>query len=392
MRRRRPTGRFFVFLTLFLCGIVYLITQLTGEKRIDYAIVESGSTNNTRLMQAVIMRNESVASMDSNSTMVFAAQEGEYVNAGDEIAYIYSAGYSTKEMQKLETVRQDIRSYHTTILSNIVDSELDRLDDNVHYLAQQMKLLVTGQSAGSLLNLEIQLADAMLERQEYLRQNRREDTKLNALYEEEQKRQTTISSWRKVQTADRSGVVSFYLDGYEQYLSPNNLSNITIDGIKGVLAGAAVSGTSRLTTDIYRLVDTGKWHVLMLGSDDSFNPVTGQSFWLQMEGFDDVVYQMVVESVNKSGSDVLCVLSTTDPIGPLLNQRSGRAVISAELSGLYVPTRAICTENNLTGVYIYDGAGGSFVPVEVITRENGRALVVPTVEGTLVEGHYVQLR
>ncbi len=392
MGRRRVTGRFFVFLTLFLCGIVFLVTKLMGGGKIDYVKVEAGFSSDTRLMQAVIMRDEKVETMDSNGTLVYVAQEGAYVNAGDEVAHVYTAGYSTKEMQKLETVRQDIRAYHTTILSNIVDGELDRLDGSVHYLAQQMKLLVTGESAGSLLNLEVQLSEAMVARQEYLRQNRREDTKLNSLYEEEQKRETAISSWRKVLTASRRGVVSFYLDGYELYLSPDNLSNITIDGVKGVLSGATVAGTSRLTTDIYRIVNTDKWYMLLLSSDGSFNPVTGQSFWLQMEGFDDVVYQMSVDSVLKSGNDTLCIMSTTNPIGPLLNQRSGKAVISAELSGLYVPTRAIRSENNLTGVYIYDGADGAFVPVQVISYDGDRALVTPTVEGTLVEGHYVQVK
>jgi hypothetical protein len=392
MGKRKPTGRFFVFLTLFLCGIVYLITQLTGEKKQDYAMVVSGSTNNTRMMQAVIMRNETVASMDSNSTMVFAAQEGEYVNAGDEVAYIYSAGYSTKEMQKLETVRQDIRVYHTAILSNIVDAELDRRNEDVHYLAKQMKLLVNGESSGSLLNLELQLTQAMVARQEYLRQNRREDTKLNSLYEEEEKRETTVSSWQKALTAPTSGVVSFYLDGYEMYLSPDNLSNVTIEGVKGVLGGATVSNSSRLTSNVYRIVNPSRWHVLLLGNDSSFNPVTGQSFWMQMEGFEDVVYQMTVQEVLKSGSETMCIMYTDNPIGPLINQRSGRAVVSAELSGLYVPVRALRTENNLTGVYIYDGADGAFVPVQVISQDGDRVLVRPTVEGTLVEGHYVILK
>jgi hypothetical protein len=141
------------------------------------------------------------------------------------------------------------------------------------------------------------------------------------------------------------------------------------------LNGAAVSGTSRLTTDIYRLVDTSRWYILLLGSDDSFNPVTGQNFWLQMEGFDDVIYQTNVESILKSGNDTLVVLSCVNPIGPLLNQRSGNVVISAELTGLYVPAGAIMQENNLTGVTVYDGAAGSFVPVQVVSQEGGSVLV-----------------
>ena len=394
MSRRRPTGRFFVILMLFLGIIVYLVVGRGQPTRARYEVVTAGTTNDTRVMKAVVMRNETVASMDSNSTMVYVAEEGQTLRTGDEIAYIYSAGYSTKEMRKLETVRQDIRAYHTTILNNIVDYELDRLDNNVFYLAQQMKSLVTGKSTGSLINLEVQLNEAMNARQEYLRQNRREDTKLNSLYEDEIKRESSISSWRMIETAKTDGVVSFYLDGYEQYLTPDNLNNITIPGIKSVLAGQAAddSVASRLTMNIYRMVSTDRWYILLLSSDSSFNPVTGQNFWLQMEGFDDVIYQMTVDSTQKSGNEMLAILSTTDPIGPLLNQRSGNAIISAELNGLYVPEGAIMMYNNSTCVNVYDGAEGVYVPVQVISQEGGNVLVSPVMNGTLVPGNYVLVR
>lgn len=393
MSRRRPTGRFFVLLMLALGAVVYFAVGWMRSSVGRYEMIVDGSTSETRSMQAVIMRDETVASMDGNSTMVFVAEEGQTLQAGDEIAYIYSAGYSTKEMKKLETIRQDIRAYHTTILSNIVDAELDRLDSNVHYLANQMKALVKGQATGSIMNLEIQLTEAMQARQEYLRQNRREDTKLNSLYEDETKREASISSWRSVETAQEDGVVSFYMDGYEQYLSPENLANITIDGVKSVLAGQTADGSSsRLTTNIYRLVNADRWYVLLLCSDATFNPATGQNFWLQMEGFEDVAYQSTVESVLKSGNETLTVLSVDDPMGPMLNQRKGNVKISAEVNGLYVPIGAIMTENNLTGVYVYDGAGGSFVPVQVVSTDGNTALVKPTVDGTLAHGNYVLVR
>lgn len=394
MSRRRPTGRFFVLLMILLGVIVYFVVGRVQPAGARYEVVTAGTTNDTRTMKAVIMRDETIASMDGNSTMIFVAEEGQTLRAGDEIAYIYSAGYSTKEMRKLESIRQDIRAYHTTILDNIVDYELDRLDDQVAYLAQQMKSLVTGKSTGNLINLEVQLNDAMNARQEYLRQNRREDTKLNSLYEDETKRESSISSWRMIETADADGVVSFYLDGYEQYLAPDNLSNITIDGVKSVLAGqsAGSAGDSRLTTNIYRMVKTDRWYVLLLFSDNTFNPVTGQDFWLQIEGFEDVIYQMTVDSTQKQGNDTLAILSTTDPIGPLLNQRTGNAVISAELNGLYVPENAIMMYNNSTCVNVYDGAEGVYVPVQVISSEGDKVLVSPVMEGTLVPGNHVLVK
>ena len=101
---------------------------------------------------------------------------------------------------------------------------------------------------------------------------------------------------------------------------------------------------------------------------------------------------MTVDSTQKSGNETLVIFRTTDPIGPLLDQRRGTAIISAELNGLYVPAGAITTNNNLTGVIVYDGADGVFVPVEVISPEGGSVLVTPTVDGMLVPGNYVLVR
>ena len=126
-----------------------------------------------------------------------------------------------------------------------------------------------------------------------------------------------------------------------------------------------------------------------LCSDQNFNPVTGQQFFFQMDGFEDLVYECTVDSVQKQGNDRLVILEVSDPIGPLLNQRSGSATISAQMDGLYVPSGALLLENGQQGVRKYDGVSYTFVPVEVILSSSGRTLVAPLVSGTLNAGDYV---
>ena len=121
----------------------------------------AATESDTRSVQAVIIRDEQVVSMDSNSTLVYVAPEGAYLSAGEEIAYVYSAGYSVKQMEKLETIRQSIRDYQTEILADIVDTKLDRLNDEVHSIALQLKRLVNQSSTGSLSGLVTQLNAAI---------------------------------------------------------------------------------------------------------------------------------------------------------------------------------------------------------------------------------------
>lgn len=393
MSRRRPTGRFFILLMLTLGVVTFVIVNAFRPGEVQYAIVENGSSNDVRNVQAVIMRDEAVVSMDSGSTINYIAQEGTWVSQGDEIAYIYSAGYSASQLQSLEAIRSEIRSYHLSILGSIIDTKLDVLESNVQYLALQLKALINKKTEGNLLGLEQQLTQAMEARQTYLSQNQREDVKLTTLYENENKKQTQISSWRSVETAAGDGVVSFYLDGYEAFMAPDNTANITIEALRSILQGKTVGQeSSRLTTNIYRLVNTDKWYVYILLDDDGFNPVTGQEFWFQMEGFEDVAYQATVVSSLKSGGSVLTLLEVSDQIGPLLNQRSGKGTISTEMTGMKVPRSAIFTENGQTGVYVYDGAGGTFIPVIVLSSTGDGVLISTEYESALYVGSYVKVR
>lgn len=393
MGTRRPTGRFFILLMLVMSVVLFAVMNLLRPGEARYTVVTNGTSSDTRRVQAVIMRSEDVASMESGGTISYVAQEGSLVSSGDTIAYIYSAGYSANRLKDLEKVRAEIRAYHLSILGTIIDTRLDRLESNVQYLAVQLKSLVNRRSSGNLLNLENQLTQAMEARQTYLSQNQREDVKLTTLYETETKRESQIAQWRSQEKASSSGIVSFYLDGYENFLSIDNTGNITVDSLRSVMQGKPVSGdASRLSTSIYRLVHTDRWYVYILTDDGSFNPVTNQRFWFQMEGFEDIVYDATVVSSVKSGSTVMTLLQIDDQMGPLLNQRSGNATVSTEMSGLKVPRNAICRENGQTGVYVYDGAGGTFIPVIVLSSDSDGVLISTEYESALYVGSYVMLK
>lgn len=390
MSNRQPTGKFFLLMILLLGAITYLVIAVVRPSSQRYVQVTAATESDSRAVQAVILRDEQAVAMDSNSTLVYVASEGAYLSAGDEIAYIYSAGYSIKQMEKLETIRQSIRDYQTEILADVVDTQLDRLNEEVHATALQIKRLVNQSSTGSLTGLISQLNQAIEARRSHLSQNSREDTKLTTLYESESKQESTILSWRSVETAPEACVVSFYLDGYEETVNAASLDQMTIDRVRAVLAGRSLdASSSRLTTNIYRLIRTDGWYVAALCTDQNFNPVTGQQFFFQMDGFEDLTYECTVESVQKQGNDRLVILKMSDPIGPLLNQRAGSATISAQMDGLYVPSGALVTENGQQGVRRYDGASYSFVPVEVVLVSSGRTLVAPLVAGTLNAGDYV---
>ena len=387
MRRRRVTGRFYVFLILIGIGLYFVIRELS-PLGVSEDIVKMAATSYTQTVDAIIVRDETVSSFEGSGQVVYVAAEGAEVAQGQEIANVYAAGYSEKEINQLESVRQSIRAYHRQILDNIVDAELERLENNVQQKALEVKTLIREKPRGSLINLEKQLQSAMQARQSYLNRSQRQDPKLTNLYDEEAKRENAIASWRTAEKAPASGIVSFYLDGCERFLTPANLETLSVEDVRSVLAGRMPESAeqSRLEKNIFRIIKPDKWYVVLLSKDANWNPVNGQIFTVQFEGFEGSAFSGKVVRMLKAGGEVMAQLEMDSALGPLLMKRAGKAMIGINLTGLSVPVKAITVVNGQPGVTVKDVPGGTFVPVEVLSSDSQNAIVQPLVEGTLAIG------
>ena len=393
MRRKRVTGRFFVFL-LALLVIAFLILRprlFPGSKE---TVIMMANADQRQTVDCVIIRDESVTLSESTARVEYIAAEDSLVSEGATVANLYATGYSESLLNALETTRKKIQDYHKQLLANIVDTQLQELDQKVNRKAIEFKNLITRQTIGNLKTVASQLETEMVRRQEYLRQNKRGDSKLTKLYDEENTRLASIQSWRTVSNADRDGVVSFYIDGYEADLTPDGLNGLSIPQVRSVLAGERLENTRKTLSDgIYRIVNQNRWYVAVLYTGNTWTPMVGQdNYYIQMEGFDDLTYTASVHSVQKENDTTLAIFEVRDPIGPLIYRRTGKAQFSITLTGLSVRVEALYNQNGQMGVWVYDVPGGTFVPVEVLSTDGSIAMIQPMVEGALQLGQTVLIK
>lgn len=392
MRRRRVTGRFYIFLTV-VAVIAFLILRPVIFSGPRETVIMMANSAYTQKLDCIIIRDEEVTSSDSTARIEYIAKENSLVEEGDTVVNLYTTGYSESLLNNLETTRQKIQAYHKELLANILDNDLARLDGVVDTMALEFKNLITHQTAGNLETVSAQLETAMVNRQEYLRQNKREDTKLTKLYDEENTRLTSIQSWRKVSAAKERGVVSFYLDGYENDLRADDIASLGISDVRTVLGGGKLGNTQNtLNEGIYRIVDQDHWYVAILVNAEDWTPVVGQNYFLQLEGYDDLCYTASVTSVLKENGNILAVFEINDPMGPLIYKRTGKAQFSITLTGLSVDSKALYDQQGQIGVWLYDVPGGTFVPVEVLHDDGDIAMIQPLVDGVLQLGQMVLIK
>ena len=391
-KKKKGSGIVRLVVVLLIVAVLGVVAwQLRGmfAGSATTAIARSDSLGNYYSGTVVIARNETLYETENMTQIDFVAEEGSRVNRTGVICRVYSSGYNQTEISRLQTYREEIQNYHVNqVLSTYVDAALDSENEEIAALAQQVRTLVQGRGVGSLTNLEKQLESALTVRKNYLRQKYPDDQTLSELYKVESDQLKKIESWTTTYTAKEDCLVSFYTDGYERILNASTYQTLTPTDVRNVIRGVAPeqSTVSRGSDPIFRTVLEDEWYALFLCSDRDWNPIVGEVYRMQLDGFDNYIVSATVESFTRVGNDLLLRMRVSSSVEPVLNIRTCGATVGDFVSGLQVPIRALYTLDNMIGVVVLDGGVQTFVPLTVITYpDESTAFVRPTLTGSPLE-------
>ncbi|MBQ7785886.1 MAG: hypothetical protein IJ381_07040, partial [Clostridia bacterium] len=386
-----------VVLLLTLAGIVFAAVKLKDLfiEPATTAIVEGSSLGNYYDGKLVIARNETLVSTENKTRIDFVAEEGSRVTNSSVICKVYSSGYNQTEINRLQTYREEIQTYHANqVLNTYVDAALDSENATIDALAQQVRTLVHGRGVGSLSSIEKQLESALSSRKNYLRQKYPDDQELSQLYKVENDQLKKIESWTTTYTAEEDCLVSFYTDGYEEVVNSRTYANLTPADVRNVVRGVApdLDTVSKGNDPIFRTIIEDEWYALFLCTNPDWNPVVGEKYQMQLTGFDHWILQGEVMSFSRIGNDLLLRMRVNSDVEPVLNIRTCDATVGDFVSGVRVPVGALYnyvdpnTKKESIGVIVLDGSQQTFVEVIVISYPDERtAFVRPMLSGSPLE-------
>jgi len=358
------------------------------------AVIEIGALGITYRGDALIVRNEVAYDDEGVQSIEYVALEGSTVNRGNVVCYVYSTGYSNKEMITLQDYRDQIKNYQQTLLKSEIapDPTMTRLQSAVVDQGLGTRNLVQG-ARGNLINQEKILDMAITQRQNHFRSKYSKDMRLNRLFDDESTQKQRIDSWIKQRAANRDSIISFYTDGYEHALTPEQYDKYAPNEVRAMINGQRPEGTSssRGRTDIYRLVDKKNYDVLMLIRDTAWNPVEDVTYKLMLEQFSNTVVDARVKSFTRSGGELLVRLRVEGDVTPVLYMRTCQAELREHTDSLMVPVAAIYEHNGVKGVVLVDGEQQIFVPVNIMQQDRKNAYISAILTGVLKSGQVVKL-
>ena len=384
-----------IMLIVAVLGFVawYLITTLMPPSD-PYATVTAGTIGSRYSGDCMIIRDETPYDAEGVTSVSYVADEGTMVYRGSTVCYVYSSGFSTREMTTLQDYRNQIKEYQLKLLSSEVatDAQMEKLESEVLNRSREVREIIGG-ARGNMVNQEKLLASAIQSRQAYLKQKYSEDQRLSRLYDDEQSQLQRISSWTKQYAAMTDGIVSFYSDGYEYGLTVANYDEFTPAQVRAMINGArpANANVQKGKTTIYRMIRDGRWYVLMMIRDSSWNPVEGAVYELKLEDFKDTKVPATVESFTRAGGELVVRLRVESSALPVLYVRTCAGILGDSVASLCVPDKAIYYQDNMPGVVVVDGEYQFFIPVSIVDQREGQTYISALQPGSLYEGQTVRL-
>jgi|GEM_PF-434145 len=368
--RKKKRAVIIFFLTLaVLYIIIYALPDVTGALK-KTEIIEYGGFQVKDHVTAYIIRNENVYFANKSGNIHYYVGEGEQVRKGIKILDIISGGSKEQETD-YQTILDRIKRFNSG--ESLFSDDIKRINHQIKTLgSEQDKALKEGETAQAD-RIAVQIT-RLTQKKNYIKATD------NGAKEEIIKQNTSANSrgiTSQQYISQSNGVISYYIDGYEAELTPENMALLTKKKIENL--NIDVQNVTRKTTlakePLYKLVDNSKWYaVFWVAPENIVKYEKGKTAYIdlpldQVEGkiydiIDDDGQWMVIMEFNRYYKEFAQI------------RKVEADIITADYKGLTIPNESITTKDGQPGVYVKDKSGEYvFKPVKIITSDGEWSLV-----------------
>ena len=376
--------RFYLFLAIFIAIIVWLAIALV--RYFSPPIVKWGRLSTDQEISAIIVREEKILLATESGKFENVAAEGAYIEQGEEIALLYESDFEEEDLDTLIDVRQQIKNYQEeNILKNVIHEDLEVLDTEITRLINEIADLVRAGKDRILPAKEHELNSLMEQRRVYLNENLHRDSTLETKFlREEVLIEKIEKSTIKIYAPD-SGMISFFLDGLEGYLTKEKIESINIDDyllyedkILNYTTESNINVGSVVTADqpIYRIITPDHWFAIIKMPRSKNTLVKGRTCDITFENYGNAMSNVYVNDVKIYGKEAIIVLEFNTPIGPMASLRIVSGSLGRSNEGFVVPLEYITVNEGRNGIWVVkEDKSQAFIPINVVAQNYIEAVV-----------------
>lgn len=374
-KKRSLTGSRLIFLiiaaavVLVLCWQVYSAFSNTYETTPAVQV----TVNDSIMAEGWFFRDEITVSGSTGDAVKHIVYSGERVQQDAALAVVYSDEDALALSRQLDPLENRISLLETALSSAADGSDAAKLDQMIILSLQQLAEQAKSGSGSSLSNATSSLRTLALRREAGNADTTAITAERDALILERDSLNAQLAGHTTQLTAPTSGYFSEVVDGYEDLLTMDALSDLTVDRFRE-LTGTKVQPAD----DAWgKMIQGFSWYLVSeISAEDASRFSEGQSLRVNFTQASLETPVTVHAVLKERGSDrALLVLEGTEFNSEMVSMRQQPIeIILATYTGLRVPKKAVSvqetTDSNgvttrTTGVFILSG---SFQKFKVINK------------------------
>lgn len=316
-----------------------------------------------------IIRNETYVTAKTDGVLHFVTEDGSRVAKDGVIANVYSSANASITVSEIDVLKSQIADIEDILSYNDIEAaNLDLINDKI---STSLGDFIFEGASGNFKNadeLSKELLAANNRKQVALGVATGLTERLETLKSQLAKLENSLPSVKGSILATQSGYFVSKTDGYENAFPNDDLSQITPEFL------SSVKPKGKGENVIGKIVSDYEWYIAaVLPINDSLKYKEEQELKLVTTIKSSPTLSVTVKQINISEEteNAVIIFACNDMNSELATIRTaGMTVVDKEYSGLRVPKKALRVLDSQKGVYVQSGMQISFVPVEIVYRQD----------------------
>lgn len=336
----------------------------------DVVVIEKGTIEKNDTVDGYVIRDEQVLKGENyKNGIVQIKSEGEKVSKQDSVFRYYTNNEEEilNKIEELDIKYQKALDGENTIFSNdikILDKQINQFIEEISNTNNLNEISEYKKQLNKTMNKKAKIVGELSPSGSYIKEILKEK-------ESYEKQLTSESEYVK---ANSSGVVSYKVDGYEEYFDTGDFSKLTEEQLDNIemKTGQLVATSS----ECGKIVDNFQCYIAtIVDSKEARNAKVEDNVKLRLANTNEVKAQIKYIKDAKGDSKII-VFEIKNGVEYLINYRK----ISIDIiwwsdSGLKVPEDSILKENEISYVVRNRAGYTDKIPVKIL-RENGKFSLV----------------
>lgn len=329
-----------IFAIIILIYIIYAIYLLVANPTDTY-IIKQGTISEENETTGYIIRDETVVKSEEYENGIYPiVAEGEKVSKADPIFRYYSDDEKdiTAKINEIDYKIQELLEKEkliTTADIKAIENQIEEKVEKARILTNTQEITEYKTDIDNLITKKIKFIGDITENNE-----------IKQLIKERKNYENQLKNGTKYINAEKSGIVSYRIDGLENELKVDNFENITSEKLENI--GIRTGQIIATSNESGKIIDNFKCYIAVIMSTDIPKATEAKlNDKVVLRILDEEINAKIVKINDESGKRVI-IFEINKMTDDLINHRKISVdVVWWSKTGLKVPNQALIEENGL---------------------------------------------